>query len=78
MHDSVHLLLMHAKIVQDVQRQQSQFKWQQYTKEIRSLTGELGAMSLSMYLSLPAEMTGGIAGATILTVGGCIGIINRN
>lgn len=70
LHDSVHLLLMHAKIVQDVQRQHSQFKWSQYNKELGSLTGGVGAMSASVYLSLPTELTGGIVGATILTVGG--------
>ena len=71
LHDSVHLLLMHAKVIQDVQGNYSKAKWSHRLQELSFFTAGIGSASLStIYLSIPAEYTGGMVGMTILGVGG--------
>ena len=71
LHDSVHLLLMHARVIQEVQSNYSKAKWSHRIQELSFFTAGMGSSSLAtIYLSIPAEYTGGMVGMTILGVGG--------
>ena len=70
LNDSVHLLLMHAQITQDIQKKYSKMVWDNRVQELGSLTAGIGLSSLAVYAQLPAEFTGVAAAVTILGVGG--------
>ncbi len=70
LNDSVHLLLMHARIAQDVQKKFSKMIWENRIQELGSLTAGVGLSSLAVYAQVPAEFTGAAVAATILGVGG--------
>ena len=58
LNDSVHLLLMHAKISQDVQTRYAKLVWNHRLQELGSLTTGAGLTMLGLYTSLPMEFTG--------------------
>jgi len=70
LNDSVHLLLMHAQIVQDVQKRYSKLLWDNRVQELASLTAGVGLSTIGVYAQLPMEFTGAAAAVTILGVGG--------
>lgn len=70
LHDSIHLLLMHAQITQDVQKKYKKMIWDNRIQELASLTAGVGFSSVAMYAQLPMEVAGAAAAATILGVGG--------
>ena len=70
LNDSVHLLLMHAQIVEDVRKKHSKMVWDTRIQEGGSLTVGVGLTTLGIYTALPMEFTGGVIAATILGVGG--------
>jgi len=70
LNDSVHLLLMHAQIAQDVQKKYSKMVWDNRIQELGSLTAGVGLSILGVYAQLPVEFTGVAAAVTILGVGG--------
>jgi len=70
LNDSVHLLLMHAKISQDVQTRYAKLVWNHRLQELGSLTTGAGLTMLGLYTSLPMEFTGGLLSMTIVGVGG--------
>ncbi len=70
LNDSVHLLLMHAKIVQETNRLYSARVWECRMQEGGCLVTGVGLTALGVYTSLPVEFTGGVIAATVLGVGG--------
>ena len=70
LHDSAHLLLMHAQIVEDVRKRQSKMLWDARLQEAASAILCAGIAGASHYTAMPPELTGGAAAATILGVGG--------
>ena len=60
LNDSVHLLLMHAQIAQDVQKKYSKLVWNNRVQELGSLTAGVGLsiLLLGVYAQLPMEFTG--------------------
>lgn len=70
LHDSIHLLLMHAQITQDVQKKYKKMIWDNRVQELALLTAGVGLGTIGMYAQLPMEFTGAAAAVTILGVGG--------
>lgn len=70
LNDSVHLLLMHAKILQETNRQYNARVWECRMQEGGCLVTGMGLTALGIYTSLPMEFTGGVVAATVLGVGG--------
>ena len=70
LHDSIQLLLMHSRIAKDVQSRYAKLVWDFRIQELGSLTMGVGLGLGGFYASLPAELTGGLVGGTILGVGG--------
>jgi len=70
LNDSVHLLLMHAQIAQDVQKKYSKLVWNDRIQELGSLTAGVGLSILGVYAQLPMEFTGAAAAVTVFGVGG--------
>jgi len=68
--DSVHLLLMHAKVAEDVRRRHGKILFDNRVQEVASLATGVGLASLGLYTQLPMEFTGGLVAVTILGVGG--------
>jgi hypothetical protein len=70
LNDSIHLLLMHAQIIQDVQKRYSKMVWDNRIQELASLTAGVSLSTIGVYAQLPMEFTGAAAAITILGVGG--------
>jgi len=70
LHDSVHLLLMHAVVAEDVRSRYSKRLWENRLQEASSILLGTAMTGLGIYFSVPAEFTGGIVAATVLGVGG--------
>ena len=70
LNDSVSLLLMHAKIVQETNRLYMARVWEHRMQEGGCLVTGIGLTALGIYTSLPVEFTGGVVAATVLGVGG--------
>ena len=70
LNDSVHLLLMHAQITQDVKKTYSKMVWENRIQELASLTTGVALSTIGIYAQLPMAFTGAAAAATILGVGG--------
>lgn len=70
LNDSVHLLLMHAMLVQETNRLYMQRVWEHRMQEGGCLVTGIGLTALGIYTSLPIEFTGGVVAATVLGVGG--------
>lgn len=70
LNNSVHLLLMHAQIAQDVQKKYSKMVWDNRIQELGSLTAGVGLSVLGFYAQLPVEFTSAAAAMTVLGVGG--------
>ena len=70
LHDSVHLLMMHAEISQDVKKRYSKLVWDHRIQELASLATGVSLSGIGLYAQLPMEFTGATAAFTILGVGG--------
>ena len=70
LHDSVHLLLMHAVVAEDVRSRYSKRLWENRIQEASSLALGAALAGLGAYLSAPPQLTGGVVAATVLGVGG--------
>mmetsp|Transcript_23993 Transcript_23993/g.33677 ORF Transcript_23993/g.33677 Transcript_23993/m.33677 type:complete len:169 (-) Transcript_23993:368-874(-) len=70
LNDSVHLLLMHTSIVDDVRRRYSQRLWEHRIQEGGSLLTGSTLIALSVHTSLPVLFTGRVLAATVLGIGG--------
>lgn len=69
LNDSIHLLLMHAEICQDVQNRYSKMLWDNRIQELGSLTAGVGLSILGIYAQLPMEFTGAAGAVTVFGVG---------
>jgi len=70
LHDSVHLLLMHATVAEDVRSRYSKRLWENRVQEASSLVLGSSMAALGMYLNVPPQFTGGVVAASVLGVGG--------
>lgn len=70
LHDSVHLLLMHAVVAEDVRSRYSKRLWENRVQEASSVVIGMGVAGLGMYLGIQPQFTGGVVAATVLGVGG--------
>lgn len=70
LHDSVHLLLMHAVVAEDVRSRYSKRLWENRVQEASSVVLGMGMAGLGIYFSVPPQFTGGVVAATMLGVGG--------
>lgn len=70
LNDSVHLLLMHAKIIEDTRKRYAKMVWDNRAQEGGVLMTGMGLTALGVYAGIPAEFTGGVVAATVLGVGG--------
>lgn len=70
LNDSIHLLLMHIEIAQDVQKKYNKLLWEHRVQELGSLTAGVGLGVLGFYASVPVEFTGAAIGVTLFGVGG--------
>lgn len=70
LHDSVHLLQMHAVVAEDVRSRYSRRLWENRMQEMSSVVLGCGMAGLGMYLSIPPQFTGGVVAATVVGVGG--------
>ncbi|KAL7532666.1 hypothetical protein ACHAXR_004775, partial [Thalassiosira sp. AJA248-18] len=70
LHDSVHLLLMHSVVAEDVRKRYSKRQWENRVQELSSVVLGMGLAGLGMHFSVPPQFTGGVVAATVLGVGG--------
>jgi len=70
LHDSVHLLQMHAVVAEDVRSRYSKRQWENRIQELSSVVLGMGLAGLGGYFSVPPQFTGGVVAATMLGVGG--------
>jgi len=70
LHDSVHLLLMHAVVAEDVRSRYSKRHWENRIQELSSVVVGMGLAGLGMHFGVPPQFTGGIVAATVLGAGG--------
>jgi hypothetical protein len=70
LHDSVHLLLMHAVVAEDVRSRYSKRQWESRIQELSSLVLGMGLAGLGIHFSVPPQFTGGVVAATVIGVGG--------
>jgi len=70
LHDSVHLLLMHATVAEDVRSRFSKRQWENRIQEFASLSVGVGMAALGFHFSVPPQFTGGVVAATVVGVGG--------
>ena len=70
LHDSVHLLLMHAEVAEDVRSRYSKRLWENRVQEASSVVLGMGMAGLGIYFNVPPQFTGGVVAATVLGVGG--------
>mmetsp|Transcript_14804 Transcript_14804/g.31894 ORF Transcript_14804/g.31894 Transcript_14804/m.31894 type:complete len:602 (+) Transcript_14804:124-1929(+) len=68
--DSVHLLLMHSVVAEDVRSRYSKRAWENRMQELSSVVLGMGMAGLGMHFSVPPQFTGGVVAATMLGVGG--------
>lgn len=70
LHDSVHLLLMHAVVAEDVRSRYSKRQWENRIQEFSSLAAGVGLAALGIHFNVPPQFTGGVVAATVVGVGG--------
>ena len=70
LHNSIHLLLMHATVAEDVRSRYSMRMWENCVQELSSAVVGTGLAGLGTYLGVPPQFTGGVVAATVLGVGG--------
>ena len=70
LHDSVHLLLMHAVVAEDVRSRYSKRLWENRAQEASSVVLGMSMAGLGIYFDIPPQFTGGVIAATVLGVGG--------
>mmetsp|Transcript_23845 Transcript_23845/g.51523 ORF Transcript_23845/g.51523 Transcript_23845/m.51523 type:complete len:599 (+) Transcript_23845:271-2067(+) len=70
LHDSVHLLQMHAVVAEDVRSRYSKRMWENRVQEASSVVLGIGMAGLGIYFSVPPQFTGGVVAATVMGVGG--------
>ena len=70
LNDSIHLLLMHSQVTQDIQKRYSKLVWDNRIQELASLVTGVSLSSIGLYVNLPLEFTGATAAITVLGVGG--------
>eukprot|EP00984_Skeletonema_dohrnii_P025253 scaffold14368_cov214-Skeletonema_dohrnii-CCMP3373.AAC.4 len=70
LHDSVHLLLMHAVVAEDVRARYSKRQWENRMQEVSSLVLGVGLSALGIHFDVPLQFTGGVVAATVIGVGG--------
>eukprot|EP00541_Cyclophora_tenuis_P019027 CAMPEP_0116551294 /NCGR_PEP_ID=MMETSP0397-20121206/5884_1 /TAXON_ID=216820 /ORGANISM="Cyclophora tenuis, Strain ECT3854" /LENGTH=226 /DNA_ID=CAMNT_0004076183 /DNA_START=261 /DNA_END=941 /DNA_ORIENTATION=+ len=70
LHDSVHQLLMHATLVQDIRTKFRRTLWRHRLTQSASVMAGTGMTSLAYYTELPIHFTGGMVAMTVLGVGG--------
>ncbi|KAL9185474.1 hypothetical protein ACHAXT_003251 [Thalassiosira profunda] len=70
LHDSVHLLLMHAVVAEDVRSRYSKRLWENRIQEVSSGLLGMGLAGLGIHFGVPPQFTGGVVAATVLGVGG--------
>ena len=70
LNDSVNLLLMHARVVEETRNQYAKISWQNKMQEAAGLSLGVGLTALGLYVEIPLQFTGGVVSATILGVGG--------
>jgi len=70
LNDSVNLLLMHAKVAEDVRGRYSALLWGNRIKELGALTTGVAMTALGTYSQIPLELSGVIVASTIIGVGG--------
>jgi hypothetical protein len=71
LNDSVHLLLMHALVVEETRQRYSKLVWQQRVQAGSTMVAGAGLSGLGMYFDvLPLPFAGGLVAATALSVGG--------
>jgi hypothetical protein len=70
LHDSVHLLLMHAVVAEDVRSRYSKRLWENRIQEATSLLLGATLAGMGLYFNIPPQFTGGVVAATVLGVGG--------
>ena len=70
LHDSVHLLLMHAVVAEDVRSRYSKRLWENRVQEASSVVLGMSMAGLGIYFDIPPQFTGGVIAATVLGVGG--------
>jgi hypothetical protein len=69
LHDSLHLLLMHALVAEDIRSKFARYEWENKLQEVGSLFTGVGISIMAVYWNLPYEFTGGIVVATGTGVG---------
>lgn len=72
LHDSVSVLLLYAKITEDIRKRYAQAKWNYRLQEASAVTLGAALTSLAVYSPaiVPTAVTGGVVATTILGVGG--------
>ena len=70
LNDSVHLLLMHALVVEETRKKHAKMVWEQRLQTGSTMFAGLGLSGLGAYFGVPMPFTGGLLAATILSVGG--------
>ena len=70
LHDSVHLLLMHAVVAEDVRSRYSKRQWENRIQELSSVLLGVGLAGLGIHFDVPVQFTGGVVAATVIGVGG--------
>jgi len=72
LHDSVNLLHMYARIVEEARSQYAKLSWQNKLQEAAGLTAGMSLSGIGLYMNLPLQFTGGVMSATVLGVGGIV------
>ena len=70
LHDSVHLLLMHAVVAEDVRSRYAKRQWENRIQELSSIVLGAGLAGLGIHFDVPLQFTGGIVASTMIGVGG--------
>lgn len=70
LHDSVHVLLMHAVVAEDVRARYSKRQWENRIQELSSVVLGVGLAGLGIHFDVPLQFTGGVVAATVIGVGG--------
>lgn len=70
LHDSVHLILMHAVVAEDVRSRYSKRLWENRIQEGSSLILGAALAGAGVYFAAPPQLMGGVVAATVLGVGG--------
>ena len=70
LHDSIHLLLMHAVVAEDVRSRYSKRLWENRIQELSSFLLGTSLAGMGVYFNIPPQFTGGVIAATVLGVGG--------